>query len=394
MRIIMNKKRILAILAGTVALAAIVAFSLMATRKPLVVLYGLSDPAIAAIEREAGPSFRFMVIGGDKPISARKRDISKADLVFMRDGKAASEVGANAVAPDESVLALMPSAMREAGKSGTRRYGLPILFDHFEIDWNVSLIGGRGLAKPNTLTELVKVSNAIKGKNLWPIVCAGGNDEDLLDFAGALVISESGLDAYEQLVTAASEGKPFAELVKSTALKKSLDTLIDWRKSGIIHPEWFRMKSADVQAFMQMDYSCFFAMSLSSHRLLDHKIAEKVLTIDFPTDRKELDRGILAPAIVAIEPRHGMPGNGAAHRFAATLAQGTAQADISGGSGLAPANSNATAADKQADDARFWVAASRKPFPDPATAALSDPSARAALAAAIRQYLEFDGMIN
>lgn len=394
MRINKNKKGILAILAGTVALAAIAFFVLTVTRKPLVVLYGLSEPTIAAIKQEAGPSFKFMVIGGGEPISAHKKAISKACLVFMHDGKAASGLSAKTVAPDESILALMPSAMREAGKSGTRRYGTPILFDHFEIDWNVSLIGGRGLAKPNTLTELVKVSNAIKGKNLWPIVCAGGVDEDLLDFVGALVISQSGLDAYEKLVTAASEGMPFAELVKATALKNTLDTLIEWRKSGIIHPEWFRMKSADVSAFMQMDYACFFAMSLSSHRLLDHKIAEKVLTIDFPTDRKELDRGILAPAIVAIELRRNLPENHAAHRLVAALVQGTAQAHISGGSGLAPANSNASASDKQADDARFWIAASRKPFPEPATAALLDPSARAAFAASIRQYLEFDGNIN
>ncbi len=394
MQIFMNKKRILAILTGTVALATIAFFILTATHKPLVVLYGLSDPAIAAIKQEAGPSFKFMVIDGNEPISAHKRDISKADLVFMYDGKTAAEVGAEAVEPDESILALMPSAMREAGKSGTQRYGIPILFDHFEIDWNVSLIGGRSLAKPNTLTELVKVSNAIKGKNLWPIVCAGGNDEDLLGFVGALVISESGLDAYEKLVTGASEKQPFAELVRTTALKNTLDTLIEWRTSGIIHPEWFRMKSADVSAFMQMDYSCFFAMSLSSHRLLDRKIVEKVLTIDFPTDRKELDRGILAPAIVAIELRHSLPGNRAAHRLVAALAQGPAQANISGASGLAPANSNAATADKQADDARFWIAASRKPFPDPATASLSDPAARAALAASIRQYLEFEGQIN
>jgi hypothetical protein len=390
----MIKKGILTILIGTVALAVIAFSILMATRKPLVVLYGLSNPAIAAIKQEAGPSFKFMVIDGNEPISAHKKDISKAYLVFMHDGKAASELSAKTVAPDESILALMPSAMREAGKSGTRRYGIPILFDHFEIDWNVSLIGGRSLAKPKTLTDLVKVSNAIKGKNLWPLVCAGGVDEDLLGFVGALVISESGLDAYEKLVTAASEGMPFAELVKTTALKNSLDTLIEWRKSGIIHPEWFRMKKADVSAFMQMDYACFFAMSLSSHRLLDHKIAEKVLTIDFPTDRKELDRGILAPAIVAIELRRSLPGNRAAHRLVAALAQGAAQANISGGSGLAPANSNATTADKQADDARFWIASSRKPFPDPATAALSDPSARAAFAASIRQYIEFEGNIN
>jgi hypothetical protein len=390
----MTKKRILAILAGTVALAAVLFFILTTTRKSLVVLYGLSDPTIAAIEREAGSSFKFMVIGGDEPISARKKDLLKANLVFMHDGKAASELRAEAVAPDESILALMPSAMREAGKFGTQRYGIPILFDHFEIDWNVSLIGGRSLAKPNTLTELVKVSNAIKGKNLWPIVCAGGTDEDLLGFVGALVISVSGLDAYEKLVTDASEGTPFAELVRTTALKNALDTLIEWRKSGIIHPEWFRMKSADVSAFMQMDYACFFAMSLSSHRLLDRKIAEKVQSIEFPTDRKELDRGILAPAIVAIELRQSLPGNRAARRLVTALAQSAAQATVSADSGLAPANSNATTADKQADDARFWIAASRKPFPDPAAASFSDPSARAAFAVAIRQYLEFNGMIN
>lgn len=369
-------------------------FFLLLSRKPLIVFYGLPKSVVAAIEKEAGNDFAFSVIDDDKSLSAHKRDLVRGQLVFMYDGKPAKEIGEQSIAPESKLFSLMPSAMRESGKFGAKQYGIPVLYDHFGIDWNIALLGHKGIAKPNTLTELVKTATAIKGKNLWPIVCAGGNDNDLLMFTGALVIAESGLGAYEKVVQTAASGKTFANLLATTALKKSLDTLVAWRKQGIIHPEWFRMKRADMYAFMQYDYACFFALSLSVHRQIAPKTVEKLGSIEFPTDSKEVNRGIMAPAIIAIELKHALPGHTAARKLVNKLVQAEGQAALANDSGLAPSNSNSVVPDKQADDARFWIASSMKAMPDPAQAAFENPADRTAFANAIRQYLIADGVIN
>ncbi|ULQ58822.1 hypothetical protein K7I13_09780 [Brucepastera parasyntrophica] len=60
-------------------------------------------------------------------------------------------------------------------------------------------------------------------------------------------------------------------------------------------------------------------------------------------------------------------------------------------SGLAPVNSNAEAPDRQADDVRYYAAASEQPLPEIGIAAFADPAKRTQFAQMIRNYLLAEG---
>ena len=44
------------------------------------------------------------------------------------------------------------------------------------------------------------------------------------------------------------------------ALEIVLKVLIEWRQSGFLHPEWFRMSKNDIEFFMEANMASFVMM--------------------------------------------------------------------------------------------------------------------------------------
>lgn len=398
----MNKKTILVPAAyAALAIAAIIATALLvlpAIRKPVIAYYGLPDTvreAITALADDPALSgktkFGIVVLDGSKPLADQIGGKNpRVDVVFAYDGAAAAAAAGKAIVPSEQIRLLMPTAIRGTGTRFGTGYALPLLLDHFEVAYDKEAFARQGSGDPKTLDALLAVARKTAQPGMWPIVCAGGNDRDLLLLVGALADAKYGPEARSRIVTDLREKGDLKSAVTNAELRGTLDALVEWRKTGLLHPEWFRMKDADLMAYMENEYASVALMPFATHRAIPLKTISRFSSIPLPPSKPNTPRELAAPVVVGMLPEYRRP-NADATGFLYRLAREEGQTVLSAKTGLAPVNSIVPAQDIQAADVRFWVASSNGPVPDPASAAFDDPAKVAETARDIRAYVEANG---
>ena len=395
---IMNKKKFLIPAIGTfialLVIAIIFLFIAPALRKPVIAYYRLPANVRAAISALADDpalsgktKFGIIVLDDSKGLAEQLAKKPRIDVVFTYDGAAAAATASKTLVPSEQLRLLLPTAIRGAGTRFGVGYALPLLLDHFEVAYDARAFGKAGFGEPKTLGDLITGAKKTAHPGISPIVCAGGNDRDLLLLVGAVAEAKYGLPAHDKIIADLREKGTLKSALSNAELRGTLDTLVDWRKNGILHPEWFRMKDADLAAFLDNEYASVAFMPFSTHRTIPLKTISRFSSISFPPAKLGSARALTAPVIVGLLPSYRKP-NAAATEFLYRLVREEGQTILSVNTGLAPVNSIVPAQDIQATDVRLWVASSSGPRPDPASAAFADPAKIAEAARDIRAYIE------
>ncbi|HNY23050.1 MAG TPA: extracellular solute-binding protein [Treponemataceae bacterium] len=394
----MNNKKLLIPAIGTaIALFAIAISALFmapALRKPVIAYYRLPANVRAALSALADDpafsgktKFGIVVLDDTKGLAEQLAKKPRVDVVFAYDGAAAAATAGKALVPSEQLRLLLAAAIRGAGTRFGVGYALPILLDHFEVAYDAKAFGKAGFGEPRTLGDLIAGAQKTARPGVSPIACAGGNDRDLLLLVGAVAEAKYGLPAHDKIVADLREKGTLKSALANAELRGTLDTLVDWRKKGILHPEWYRMKDADLTAFLDKGCASVAFMPFSTHRTIPLKTISRFSSIPFPPAQPGSARALTAPVIVGLLPSYRKP-NAEAAEFLYRLAREEGQTILSANTGLVPVNSIVPAQDIQANDVRFWVASSNGPRPDPASAAFADPAKIAETARDVRAYIE------
>lgn len=262
--------------------------------------------------------------------------------------------------------------------------------DHFEASFSKELLSANNFETPETISQMLQMARSVKTAKVWPIICAGARDDDLLLLAGTLVHSLHGIESYKSLVEHIRAGEPFDKILAETSLQSVLETLLSWRRERLLHPQWLEMTNEDIEAFMRFDSAAFVCMPLSTRRSLDPKVTEKYEASYFPNGHTATSYPLTAPVYAGIRVRNELFAD-TAEEFLYAFVEEAAQQTLSRDTGLAPANAKAPVHDKQAYDVRYWAAASQVLVPDPVTAAVDDPVKTASFAAEIRAYIRSGG---
>lgn len=360
--------------------------------QPTVAFYRVGEQTKAAVftiidkkQWTGKKPFRMLELDDTLPLDRQQKTLKKADLLLTYDSPALSRADLHTATLPETALNIMPSAMRRAGISANARYGHAVLLDHAELAWNKAILREAGIEGPATLTELEQAANRLKSRFMWPIVCAGAQDEDLFLLVSALAEAEGGPEGYRTLLDETGDLETLDDLLESPVLTKSLGTLILWREKGYLHPEWLRMTERDVHSFMENRNTTFVFMSLSAHRRVPQRTIERFESSYVPPRTPTTQRSFIAPALLAIRLDRARQYGGIAELHE-RLTGHSLQRELSAKTGLAPVNASVEANDKQAYDVRLWVAASREPVPM-IHQALRGNADTARLAALIRDYL-------
>ncbi|MCK9170193.1 MAG: extracellular solute-binding protein [Treponema sp.] len=382
-----------------VAIAAIsITVFVLRPHKPILAFYRIPDNIekiitdIATNPKYAGKEiYKIQHLDDSTSLASQITSKSKIDLLFTYDGQSARAISQYALAPSEQIRQRMPTTIRRVGKTNNKTYGVPLLLDFFEVAYNKKMFKQAGLSEPKNLSELKTDAKLLKTHTITPIICAGGQDTDLLMLVGALTESLSGIKGWEETITAMQKGSDFSTLIHNTPLGITLQEFIQWKKEGLIYPEWYRMKNKEIEAFMENDYTALVFMPLSTHRTIPQKTIEKFTIIAMPSNLTKQNRAFTVPVLEGILIDKKKP-NKKAQNFLYTLTEASTQKELGIKTGLVPVSSTAETQDIQASDIRLWAAASYEPLPDIAQAAYSEPQKYAEFAQIIRTFLEADGI--
>ena len=260
----------------------------------------------------------------------------------------------------------MTSSMRSGIKQKDGKItALPILSSHFEVDVDLAEFQSSNTKYINTWNDVEKFMREQKRKKESPMIFAGGNPDTLLDLMGAMAESIDGTESYNAAAKILHEtDNPVKAAVKlcdepDSPLATSIKQLKGWYKFGFIHPGAFSMQQNDVEAFASSRLSSVLFMSLENHRSCTQKTISRYTSIYFPSEHGANARIFTGKTYYAVP----MVKSTKTEKLLAELVKPEYQEALSRSTGLAPILAQCRTPDKQADDARYWIAATSAPLP-------------------------------
>ncbi len=379
-------------------------------RKPTAAFYGIPEQTAAAVagilqstqlrKTTKSEPYAITILDDSVPLEAALKKSGKPDLLFIYNGLNADAAALLAQKQKTglplSVLEGMVSSIRlSATATSDAVYTVPLLADNLEIDIKTEILGTNEINAIDTFSALDAVGHAAKLRYTAPIAFAAGDDTELINIIGALTESLSGADVWSSAVRKITESgtqntaspQDFSELLTPmlTAggeFAAAAELLTRWKAEGILGADIFQLKTEDLRYFISENLSAIGFMTLSQHRLFDRNVISQFSSAYYPSERAGSARRFTAPLILGIP----LSKNKTVRKSLIALAQNK-QDLLSAATGLSPVQAAASVPDVQADDARYWIAASGTPLPALSNAAFTAKAERTAFANALRTAL-------
>lgn len=340
--------------------------------------------------KENGKPLEFGIItfNADEPLEPQLKK-NPVDLLFMYANKTSEEIAnQNHVRISDDIFSTTFSTMRKVSKNQV----VPILMDHFEL-----------LSKTGTsdsFDNLIMHIKATKQPDKQPIIFAGKNDKTLLQFVTMMVETRTGEKGYNKLVDAIENTDNFSslletELTDNYTFASILDEIISLKSKQLFYSETLNLTESDVMFFIDNKIADIVFLPLSAHRKSSPKALINYTSHFVPAGHKTNNRALLAPLVVAIPlTDKEFLKDQTSVEIIKDILNAQNQKQISTATGLAPVNSIAKTADKQATDVRIWVASASSAICDIGSAAYTDPKDAKQLASKIREYIRSNGLIK
>ena len=262
------------------------------------------------------------------------------------------------------------SSMREACISDNQKLrAVPLIFDNLEINVELSAFKMSGMKAIGTWKQIEEFAQIQKKENAYPVCFAGSDPVFLLDLLGALGEAFEGKEAYDKaaeilIQASASDNFDAADIVNKLFINSeapipySIYYLNKLYKQGYITPASQYLTHSDINSYLQQRVTNLFFTTLSLHRTYDVKAIDRYSSIYLPSESSPEQRHFTATAAYAVP----VSKNADLAELIQKLISTEAQTSISRATGLAPVLANCPTPDKQADDARYWVAATSTPL--------------------------------
>ena len=351
----------------------------IASYKPTVVFYNINEKTQKAILSEIqsmpvgrkGKNLKYNVTVLDSalPLSAQKKAF-KGNLLFATmdyDVQDAAKSG-KIKKMDINLLEGMPTTTRNnALIKNNKICALPVLYDFYEIDVNQQAFYDSKIGKIADWNDFMSFLSKTATKDFYPLAFSGGEPEELLNFIGCLTEALSGESALKTaedklyqafktqkenaLITALEElCKEDGALFKAVSAMRNIDT------EKLCSNSSFSFTKDDTKFFIDNKLCNSVFLKLSDHRNIDSKVINEYVSIYVPGNDVNGERSFLAPTICAMPLKNNKSTNSTLKLLASSR-----QTSLSMKSTLAPAQASCGTPDKQADDVRFWLAASNGP---------------------------------
>ncbi|MBD5411574.1 MAG: hypothetical protein HDR51_02340 [Treponema sp.] len=413
----MEKKLTLNKIALIIALAVLCliffAFLILyfATKKPVAAFYGIPENTQQAIEsvlqttytRKNKSSLPYTIKILDSTVSLKDalKHSKKPDIIFINSGLNCDYIASIAKKKKRgfslSILDGMTSSIRNITPvSNNSVNAVPLLIDNYEIDIDINTFRNSDVEAINFWSDIESFASKIKPTTVAPILFSANDDETIINVFGALVESFSGVNAWSSMVEKIQQTlavknptySTYSDLVSKMIepngeLHDVVNFLIECKRKGILPKNLELTTFDDISAYMSANLTAIVFMTLSQHRTIEYETISKYSTIYYPSTTYNVQRHFTAPVLFAVPNSKNKISRTSIEMLASSL-QGT----LSTRTGLAPTQANCSTPDKQADDVRYWIAASEDPLPTLSEAAFTTKAERNAFAEVLRNLIK------
>lgn len=389
------KKRTIFITIGAIVLvgAAIVACVFAAknskrNKQTVIAFYDIPESCIEVIteiaQKDTTIEYVFKNIT-EKEFLAKNIE-KKYDMVFCYNDANTFELAEKAITIPDNVAGRTPSTIKNSRYYTYNKQFkiMPVAIDMFEAAYLETTSKRYDIPVPESLAELNKFGRTSKFYYAVPFLIAGEVDQNINSLLTMMVQTYGGKEAYFQMVDKLKTTTDFHQIYDykiggqaedNITVSTLLDVIKEWQTSGYLAHNWTTMSLAQTDIMIEDNRTALEFMNLSEHRTKPMPNARYFKML-------ELACGV-QPVIVGM----GFNDSEAVRIVMNRISLPASQEQISFKTRFGPSMLQGTSYDIQADDARYYAAATEVgPVPDLGTAALKTKEQRAALAQAIREY--------
>lgn len=314
-------------------------------------------------------AFEMLILNEDLTLEAQKKKIKKCDaVIFINDIQTAEFFESPVTKPINLALANIadsyPSSILSSlkisggGATGNKETSqslkiLPFLYDFYELDVNYPLYQKSQMKSLNVWDDLAETAYRELPYTKAPVILPVADDREFLNFMGLIAEALSGSEAYENML----ENFNFeAALEKGKPLALAVNEIRGFLQYGLMPYDSIKFIPEDILFYMDHELSGIYFTKLSQHRKISNKVVNNYTSIYCPSKVFTADRKF------------------AAEQYSISLIKNTAettrlvknlsdslQTELATKTGLSPVQKNCAIPDHQADDVRFWLAASKGP---------------------------------
>ena len=267
---------------------------------------------------------------------------------------------------------------------------LPILLDTYHLFFHKIMFENgneRNFYDVDVFSDMLK---EVSGKIKYPILCAGGEDDSLLFFV-ASVMQMVG-DVYS------IKNKKIKSLKdREEVFNKALGLIVEWQKSGFLHPEWFRLKYRDVSMFTDLEEIGVLFTKMSEYKEMKSETKNFYSLLPYMPLSKDVSlNGIPISIISIIEPLQKEKNTSTLKsnyisKIIEYCISVEGQAKLSERTGFT-SSSISNANQNSISSIRYVLATVSVVLGDVASIILEDPIDSTVLAKEIRDYLQVNGV--
>lgn len=418
----MKKKRILiiSIILAIILIAGIIAFILIKKDRKItrVAFYGLDENNVSLIQeilskvtdKKGNPvKYEFIVLDAEKALAPQIK--RKYDAVYSYMGlnventiAAIKEKKSDKICLSEDILNGTTISVKQAALNNKNGLisAVPFLLDYCEIDIDRRILFGLGIKKIVNWADIENYAVEAAKQKGQAILFDSKDSSNFLAAFGAFTESISGVQAVNKTVSEIKkllykdgnevnkDRLAYENLIASLAeepgspLFDSTHTLARWYKNGLLTQEAFNISNNDIFNYISMEMAPIVFWNFSSRRRIKFPTTNSISTIYYPSERNPVTRYFAAPVFTAVP----LSAKESVKKGIKLLVSREVQENLSRKTGLAPVLANCQVPDHQADDVRYWIAATNAPSVPLGEAAFCEKSTRDLFAESLINYIK------
>ncbi|MCR4736463.1 MAG: hypothetical protein K5829_15815 [Treponema sp.] len=358
--------------------------------KASIAFYNIEASTQEAILSILNSDYKIITLDSSKTLSSQEKDFKNSTFLFAQldyDIMEFCNTSSKVKALSTDYLNGMPSSIvASVPETKDKIKYLPLLYDFYQIDVNFQAF--KTFSKENSNQNIDYWDDYIDFLTFYsrqdrnPLIFEGKDPYTNLAIIGMLTEAlssknDAAADAYsdfcEDLYSAfkkdystkddsSNDFKNLSELLEKECAEGGLlsDAIKEFAQminANIIPSGIFNFTNEELNFYLENKISLSAIYKLSNHRQLNRSIINNFSTIYCPSKSDRSIRKFEAPVICAIMLKK----NEQSTKELADLSNNR-QTQLSTKSGLAPVQKNCSVADIQADDVRYWLAASNGPL--------------------------------
>ena len=272
-------------------------------------------------------------------------------MIFAWNGEVTQSLSKSAERIPSKVFENIPISLKN-------EYCIPILLDHFELDFNTDLIEKTQVNPLESFQSFTDFLQESKKYVFSPFFTYGIDEKMLLALTGSFVEALGGLESYKNLIDLMKTYENLEDFCNiglnedGLCYADVLNMLKVWPKEEIIHPQWTVANRIDLEVFASDNQIACFYTNLSEHRKMKYETVSKFSVAKMPVVNEDAAHCLIAPSVNCVL----ISNNSNAKNFLKKLLTVGVQTRLSDKSMLAPVCYRAESYDSLADDVRFWAA--------------------------------------